>query len=880
MEIERIELDDVYGHEHTELDLSDTGAAVVCGDNGAGKSTLVAYGPLWALYGRKAVQGDTYRDVVRHGAERARAVVDFRLGGDLFRVIRTYSTRTKSGASTLEFLRREPDDWNPVDSGSISEVEQSIVDVIGVDFETFTTGTVQTQGDSGRFTSATSSERIEILSKLLGVDYLRDAFTESGRRLDRLTSEVESKQSELSDLRDKRERAEDLREEIDDLESELEDLPDLKDTDTLEDQIEDRESDLERVVEGISHLEDLVVDERELSDRVSDLERELSELRSQYAAAESKVQSADVTPEDLEIDAGEIDDRIEQLEDSISDARQARDALQDARKDEQRREVWIEDLQETREEIPDRIDEHRETIREIIDREDLPVVTPSDGPDAFVDVRKQLDLRKTELQSSIDEIRERSRELKEMDREYRRNKQALDDRIERLRDRAETIDERNEDVPAEKCRDCGLLESAFEARDELAELDRSELRAERRGLVDAVQSFQFDLREYHPRQVAEIDDVERLEATDVVDALEDEISRLERAQKSAERCEQIADDVSDLESRAIKTGRKLQEHREELESARETIESIVDEYDLSGPESDPTEAVHRRIGRWESAKTVAEQRERLETMESAAEDLKSEIERLESRRSDLHEYTSKMGDLRERRDDIREDVREIREDLESAREHNESVRERRETVQSKIDRLEGKVEGIEDDLGDVDDLQSEIEQLRDDVWCASKARKFFDAAPNVAVSAAVPRLEAETNDVLEDVFPGTRIEVRRQDQTADGDYRDKLTLSVRRHGAEQVYTAFSGGEQFLLDVSIRLGLARAASAESAGHPLDLLIVDEGFGALDDANVSRVQDALRELAGRFGQILVISHVEDVKHTFGSVIEVSEGGVRKS
>jgi len=146
MKLTRIELENVYGHKHTDVDLGDVSAAVVCGDNGAGKSSLIAYGPLWALYGRNAIQGDTYDDLVRGNAEQASAAVTFEMGAQTYRVRRTYSRRTKAGKSDLEFLALMDDgEWRPEATGSIGEVEDAIEHLLGVDYETLVTGSVQTQ---------------------------------------------------------------------------------------------------------------------------------------------------------------------------------------------------------------------------------------------------------------------------------------------------------------------------------------------------------------------------------------------------------------------------------------------------------------------------------------------------------------------------------------------------------------------------------------------------------------------------------------------------------------------------------------------------------------------------------------------------------------
>jgi exonuclease SbcC len=61
-------------------------------------------------------------------------------------------------------------------------------------------------------------------------------------------------------------------------------------------------------------------------------------------------------------------------------------------------------------------------------------------------------------------------------------------------------------------------------------------------------------------------------------------------------------------------------------------------------------------------------------------------------------------------------------------------------------------------------------------------------------------------------------------------------------------------------------------AERAGHPLTLLVLDEIFGSLDDARRQQVVSLLRRLADRFPQVILITHIEQVRDGLDRVIRV--------
>ena len=79
-------------------------------------------------------------------------------------------------------------------------------------------------------------------------------------------------------------------------------------------------------------------------------------------------------------------------------------------------------------------------------------------------------------------------------------------------------------------------------------------------------------------------------------------------------------------------------------------------------------------------------------------------------------------------------------------------------------------------------------------------------------------------------------------------------------GAPRSVHSLSGGESFLVSLSLALGLA---TLKDAAQLSDSLFIDEGFGALDKASLALVMDALENLhaAGRTDG--VISHIEEMQ-----------------
>lgn len=122
------------------------------------------------------------------------------------------------------------------------------------------------------------------------------------------------------------------------------------------------------------------------------------------------------------------------------------------------------------------------------------------------------------------------------------------------------------------------------------------------------------------------------------------------------------------------------------------------------------------------------------------------------------------------------------------------------------------------------------------------------------------------------------LEARAADNLAaltDGRYpRIQLTedFSARLYDGDLTKDVISGGEEDILAIALRLALAELIQ-ERNGVPLTLLILDEVFGSLDESRRSNVLERLAGLKGRFDQILVISHIEEINQVADQCLYVA-------
>ena len=96
-------------------------------------------------------------------------------------------------------------------------------------------------------------------------------------------------------------------------------------------------------------------------------------------------------------------------------------------------------------------------------------------------------------------------------------------------------------------------------------------------------------------------------------------------------------------------------------------------------------------------------------------------------------------------------------------------------------------------------------------------------------------------------------------------------------GEVRTVHSLSGGESFLISLSLALGLS---SLSSNRMKIESLFIDEGFGSLDIETLGIAMDALESLQTQGRKIGVISHVEEMKERISTQIQVTKSANGKS
>lgn len=192
----------------------------------------------------------------------------------------------------------------------------------------------------------------------------------------------------------------------------------------------------------------------------------------------------------------------------------------------------------------------------------------------------------------------------------------------------------------------------------------------------------------------------------------------------------------------------------------------------------------------------------------------------------------------------------------------------------------------------VEQLEKRYKELQEKRSILQKEKEAFEelslafgkkGIQAMIIETAIPEIEDEANSLLERLTNGrmkvrfeTQRETKTKVETLEGKVHtmvETLDIIISDEMGERPYENYSGGEQFRVNVAIRLALSKLLTRR-AGAKLQFLILDEGFGTQDVEGRTKVVEVLDTIKNDFEKILVITHLEELKEEFPTRIEVSK------
>jgi DNA repair exonuclease SbcCD ATPase subunit len=138
--------------------------------------------------------------------------------------------------------------------------------------------------------------------------------------------------------------------------------------------------------------------------------------------------------------------------------------------------------------------------------------------------------------------------------------------------------------------------------------------------------------------------------------------------------------------------------------------------------------------------------------------------------------------------------------------------------------------------------------------------------PVQIIHSLLPKINVEIAKILNGVV-GFTVELE-----ADLD-SNAMDIYINYGDSRRIIELGSGMEKMMSSLAIRVALINCSTLPKT----NMLMIDEGFGALDETNLEACGKLLQSLKKFFKNILIISHIDAIKDIVDNTIEITKNGV---
>ena len=354
-----------------------------------------------------------------------------------------------------------------------------------------------------------------------------------------------------------------------------------------------------------------------------------------------------------------------------------------------------------------------------------------------------------------------------------------------------------------------------------------------------------------------------------IDSLVDELDKkLTEAQTKIERKEELDE--------------RIPEKTSALETAKEDLSKLKDDVKAKTVEN---EALGKRIAELTKKLTFATKTE----AENQITALKKEAEEIQKAYDDVlkdvNDNKEKLVSLKSAKEEILKRIGSGTDvDLEKEKENKQLLEEKQSDLDDKSKTVHSRKTSNQSSLDNILIKLDEIKAV-EEKWTWMKALSNT-ANGNLSGKEKV-MLETYIQMTYFDriinrantrfmVMSGGQYELKRRKEAENNRSQSGLELDVIDHynGTERSVKTLSGGESFKASLSLALGLSDEIQSSAGGIKLDTMFVDEGFGSLDDESLAQAIKALSSLAEGNRLVGIISHVSELKDKIDKQIVVKK------
>ena len=243
---------------------------------------------------------------------------------------------------------------------------------------------------------------------------------------------------------------------------------------------------------------------------------------------------------------------------------------------------------------------------------------------------------------------------------------------------------------------------------------------------------------------------------------------------------------------------------------------------------------------------------KLSTLETQEVKLNSELIQVTQLISDYLENEKQI----EKNKEIRTQIQEVRTNLTTAKGESDRVNKLLLGINGEVSTLKSQKETIEERIKEVEELEEQFGLYEYYLNALGK-----DGISYELISKALPMIEGEVNNILGQIVEfGVQLDMDGKNINANIVYDDqKWSLEM-----------CSGMEKFISGLAIRIALINVCNLPRP----NFLVIDEGFGTLDNENLTSLYMLFAYLKTQFDFVMLISHIDSMRDVVDTLMEIKK------
>jgi len=314
----------------------------------------------------------------------------------------------------------------------------------------------------------------------------------------------------------------------------------------------------------------------------------------------------------------------------------------------------------------------------------------------------------------------------------------------------------------------------------------------------------------------------------------------------------------------MENSQTILEQKEKVEGELETIKSELKEF-----ENTHSELVSKRKELAPFEKQYENLKKLKEDENKVSRDINILINKLSTFETqeikingELVQVTQLIEDYLENEKQIQKN-KELRAEMVSVRSELTTCKENVDTLNKQLLKLNGEVSSLKNQKKTIEDRIDEVEKLEEQFGLFEYYLNSLgkDGVSYELISKALPMIEGEVNNILGQIVEfGLQLEMDGKNINANIVYDDqKWSLEM-----------CSGMEKFISGLAIRIALINVCNLPRP----NFLVIDEGFGTLDNENLTSLYMLFAYLKTQFDFVMIISHIDSMRDVVDSLMEIKK------